>query len=353
MSPPSPPDGIPRDSTTLAVGLILLVSACGPAEEGVRGFQVPELRHVASIGEVDGPEGLALGEIRDLEVDDHGHVYVLDDVIRRFGPEGEPAGRIDARGEGPGELLDPTDIELDAGGDLQVLDPGNARLSMFDARAEGFRFRGSVAVPASVREFCALGGARYTARPAESGLVHRLGPDGEFVQSFGSALRFPGEEGLDGQWAERARFRANTGPMLCLDGSGLVLLAPGSLPYLRTFDTAGAELWGDPLSDYHPTRWSRQGARLSGGPAGENGHHFARSLVQWSADVVLLQLEHRFPGREHPDRQFRELESRFISLSDRREVARTDSLPWIRAVRGDSAYAVRNVPHPRVEIYER
>lgn len=314
---------------------------------------MPELRHVASIGEPDGPEALTLGEIRDLEVDHQGYVYVLDDGIRRFGPAGEPSGRIPARGGGPGEIRDPVAIELDSAGDLLVLDPPTGRLSVFDVETAGFSHRRSVTLSTSIREFCELRGARYVAWPAEGGLLHRLGPDGDFAESFGAALSFSGEETLDTTAARIARYRANVGPTLCLEKPDLVLLAAGSLPYLRMFDTTGTELWADALDDYHPTRWSQDGSSLNGGPAGENGHHFARSLVRWSEGVVLLQLEHRIPGRKHPDRDFYELESRFISLANRRELARSDSLPWIRAVRGDSAYAVRNVPYPRVEIYER
>lgn len=314
---------------------------------------MPELRHVASIGAPDGPEAHTLGVIRDLEVDDRGHVYVLDDGIRRFDPGGEPSGRIPARGGAPEEIREPMAIELDSAGDLHVLDAPSGRLSVFDAGSDGFSRLGSVTPSASIREFCELRGARYAAWPGEGGLLHRLGPDGDFAESFGSVLSFPGEETLDAAVARIARHRANIGPILCLEEPDLVFLAAGSLPYLRIFDTTGTELWVDGLDDFHPTRWSQEGSSLSGDPAGESGHHFARSLVRWSDGVVLLQLEHRFPGREHPDRQFYELESRFISLVDYRELARSDSLPWIRAVRGDSAYAVRNVPYPRVEIYER
>lgn len=353
MSSPSPREGISLASVTVAVALALVTSACGSEQERAEGFQVPELRRVASIGERDGSEAPALGEIRDLEVDDRGRVYVLDDGIRRFGPEGEPSGRITLRVGAPEEIRDPVDIELDSAGDLHVLDRPKNRLSVFDVGTEGFSHQESVTLSTSIREFCELGGERYAAWPAEGGLLHRLGPDGDFVESFGPTLSFPGEETLDATAARIARYRANVGPMLCIEKPDLVLLAAGSLPYLRMFDTTGTELWVDALDDYHPTRWSQEGSNLNGGPVGENGHHFARSLVRWSDGVVLLQLEHRFPGREHPDRQFYELESRFISLGDFRELARSDSLPWIRAVRGDSAYAVKNVPYPRVEIYER
>lgn len=353
-SPGDRPAAAARDSAGVtSVENAVEVVEAAPAGSLAPELDVEHLRLVSTIGQLQGPESVTFGEILDLEVDREGRIYVMDDIVRRYGPEGTLTGRIASQGEGPGEIRNPLDVELDVRGRLHVLDPRNGRISIFETGPRELRFAGAARLGRSMWRFCELDGDRWFARPIEGSLIHRLDPGGELAESFGEALPFPGEETLDETWRELARFQANAGPILCLDDRGLVVLAAGSLPYLRVFDTAGSERWRDTLDDYHPTRWVQDGPRMKGGPDGEDGHHFAQSLVRWSDDILLLQLERRFPDREHPDRRFWALESRFISLTERRQVARSDSLPWIHAVRGDTVYAVRHLPYPRVEIYER
>lgn len=68
---------------------------------------------------------------------DAGHVvYVLDASFRKivaFGPQGEARVVAAGVGNGPGEFENPTDLSLGPDGRLYVLDPGNARISVFNA----------------------------------------------------------------------------------------------------------------------------------------------------------------------------------------------------------------------------
>jgi sugar lactone lactonase YvrE len=81
----------------------------------------------------DGPE--LFGDIRDIEVDPLGRIYVLDSQageIRVFQPDGTYLRTIGHAGQGPGELQGPTGIEWGPGHGLWVEETANSRYSVFD-----------------------------------------------------------------------------------------------------------------------------------------------------------------------------------------------------------------------------
>lgn len=72
---------------------------------------VPEL----SIGELDGPEEYLFGRISSITVDADGRVFVLDGQardIRVFDSDGTYVETVARRGEGPGELSNPTSVAV-------------------------------------------------------------------------------------------------------------------------------------------------------------------------------------------------------------------------------------------------
>lgn len=92
---------------------------------------VEELR----IGRAEGTGPDVFAAIHDLAVDHYGRMYVLDrqlQEIRVFDASGQYMGMLARKGSGPGELKFATGMEWDATGRLWVVDPGNARYSVFD-----------------------------------------------------------------------------------------------------------------------------------------------------------------------------------------------------------------------------
>lgn len=82
----------------------------------------PDLR----IGVVEGDPRLMFGQIRGIEADDEGRIYVLDNQggeTRVFAPDGTFLRAIAGRGEGPGEVLDPNGIVRAPDGTLWIQDP--------------------------------------------------------------------------------------------------------------------------------------------------------------------------------------------------------------------------------------
>lgn len=91
----------------------------------------PDLRLGTADG--DGPE--LFGQVRDIEADALGRIYVLDTQakeIRVFGSDGAHLRNIGRAGAGPGELEEPTGMEWGRHEHLWVEDPRNNRYTVFD-----------------------------------------------------------------------------------------------------------------------------------------------------------------------------------------------------------------------------
>lgn len=120
----------------LVVALGLVLNACGETPRPLQGgagevslTALPALR----------PEEDPFGRIADLEVGEDGSVFVLDGLnrtIRVFGPDGSELPSFGRRGQGPGELEQPSRLLWGPAGNLWVLDLGNVRLTVFSPGGE-------------------------------------------------------------------------------------------------------------------------------------------------------------------------------------------------------------------------
>lgn len=117
---------------TLASGRVVVSSPDQPTWSSDEAPRLEEWFRLGSASE-DGPE--LFGEIRDVELDRDGLLYVLDaqaSEIRVFGTDGIHVRTFGGPGEGPGELNSPSGMTLDSDGILWVLNRGNARYTGFD-----------------------------------------------------------------------------------------------------------------------------------------------------------------------------------------------------------------------------
>lgn len=92
------------------------------------------VRQEVSIGELDGADAYTFGMITGAVEEPDGSILVLDaqvPVVRRYSPEGKHLGDVGRKGSGPGELLQPTDLELLPDGRIIVSDPRNARINVY------------------------------------------------------------------------------------------------------------------------------------------------------------------------------------------------------------------------------
>ena len=92
---------------------------------------VEELR----IGSVDRAGAATFGRIAALEVSSDGRIFVLEDQaneLRIFDADGNHLQTVGGRGSGPGEFASPVGMTWAPDGSLWVVDPENARVSVFD-----------------------------------------------------------------------------------------------------------------------------------------------------------------------------------------------------------------------------
>lgn len=90
------------------------------------------LVQVARIGRFDGPEEHLIMFVEAFAVGWRGEVYVADEGIRVFSPDGSEVRRIARRGQGPGEVGVVTALEVDENGRLLAVDIRNRRVAVFD-----------------------------------------------------------------------------------------------------------------------------------------------------------------------------------------------------------------------------
>ena len=104
------------------------------------------------IGTMEGSGPDLLGEVRWMEVDPAGRIWVLEGQaleIRIFGPDGRHVRTVGREGGGPGEFSYPLQIQLGPDGNMWVVDPQNNRVSVFDTAGtylEGKRMPGGFVI---------------------------------------------------------------------------------------------------------------------------------------------------------------------------------------------------------------
>ena len=88
-----------------------------------------------SIGEMDSEDlNYLFGQINSMAVASDGTIYVLDRQaaeLRAYSPDGTWLRTIGKRGEGPGELKQPSAIAILSDGRILVRDPGNGRIQVY------------------------------------------------------------------------------------------------------------------------------------------------------------------------------------------------------------------------------
>lgn len=124
--------GRSRAGRLAAVVAAAVAAACGPdAEPGVAVLE-PEER-VAVYPAPDAGDAPALGRLSSVAVAGD-EIYVTDQQagqVHRFARGGGHLNVLGRQGEGPGELQNPTEVEVGPGGDVWVADPPGGRVTRF------------------------------------------------------------------------------------------------------------------------------------------------------------------------------------------------------------------------------
>ena len=123
-----------RSASRVAVDTIgdtIVVRTLSGSAWGAQARLVPQV----SIGEgEEGPEELLFGDVHALAADSERNVYVFDRqaaAVRIFDSSGTHLRTFGRRGQGPGELAEPTAMAVLPGGRVVVRDEANSRLTLF------------------------------------------------------------------------------------------------------------------------------------------------------------------------------------------------------------------------------
>jgi hypothetical protein len=336
-----------------AVGLCLACHGKDPAIGATRlGWSVDT---VAVIGVSDGDSTQEFGQLIAAEISAIGDVVLLD--LRRPGIFWfDQAGRFKSAtrpGRGPGEVAQPRAITVDSRGGVVVLDPGNARIAYFRVSDGRVVLDSSIHTPYVTGSLCLLGERLYAGFLRDGMVAHALGSDGHPLLSFGPAPEVTGLEAL-GQFATQAQRQIIEPRLFCDSFQDRVVLAGRSHALVRAYDTTGHLSWSVQLGDIHSVGFEvRHPGTVEGVFDDVHGASFVRSLIPWDPQHVLIQYVKRLPGQPPDGREFHGIDSRLLDLATGAEVARSDGLPLLAAVRGDRFVAIENVPYPRAVVGRR
>jgi hypothetical protein len=343
-------------SYTYTLIVLFLSAACsevGSQPEAVA-LANTKLEHVLSVGVSEGPPEQVIGRIIDLKAADDGSFFVLDAQTAQVGwfdREGTYRGGITDRGEGPGELARPTAIAV-AGDHLAVMDPRNTRLNLYRTGPTGIEYlralRGAFSTLDAVRNVCALDQFWYVHTRRDGLMVHAVDPAGSFVRSFKPERQV--SEQAFGNYTDIVRAQSSAGHVLCAADRQLVVSIDQFSASVRAYSPAGDSIWATDVPNIRPVRFiiDEQG-ELGLEETSDEGLHFGRTVVRWSASSVLVQYEisrtEPIPGQN--------IESVELSLASGEELGRTTAFPLIGDVSGDLVYAYRNDPFPQVLVLRR
>ncbi len=117
---------------TLASGQITVHNPDTPIWTPEAAWRVEEELRIGTM-EGDGPD--LFGQVRHLEPDAFGRIWVLEgqaQEIRVFGPDGSFVRTVGREGGGPGEFARALQVQTGPDGNMWVMDPANNRMSVFD-----------------------------------------------------------------------------------------------------------------------------------------------------------------------------------------------------------------------------
>lgn len=104
------------------------------------GVSIQLIRKIGDIDTLD--ENLAFNYPSDIAMDASGNIYVLDSAnhrVQKFSPEGRYLATFGRRGQGPGEFYNPDSIDIDAHGFFYVMDAYQNRIQTLTPAGAGDR----------------------------------------------------------------------------------------------------------------------------------------------------------------------------------------------------------------------
>jgi len=164
-----------------------------------------------------------------IAFDGVGDAYVLDQRRARIlvfpRGSGQPARSIAAQGSGPGRLLDPSALAIDAGGTITVADTGNERLARFTTSGT---YLGAITGAGHARGVAVVPDGSRIYVSDSSNQITVYAPDGSELDSFGGTGSKLG--------------KLNAPAQMTVDGAGNLWVADRGNNRIQKFGPAGERL---------------------------------------------------------------------------------------------------------------
>jgi len=208
------------------------------------------LELVRKIGDVDTEdENVAFHYPSDVAVDTQGNIYILDSGntrIQKSGPDGKYLATIGRKGQGPGEFISPSGLDLDEDGNLVVTDTAQMRLHVIIGG--GKDVKSIVLKDEPIYGVRSLGAGGYVGRAStysfprrnqlekkisEMRLFRRLDPDGRVNGAFGELTDFG--EALTNATGNASEFD--------IDGQDAVIVSFNAQNRIEKYSPDGKLLW--------------------------------------------------------------------------------------------------------------
>jgi hypothetical protein len=232
-------------------------------------------------------------------------------------------------------------VAVDAAGTLLVLDVARERIVRYRlhehrldvVRADSLGLAGS--------DICVLGGRIFVSGRNDSTLVHAYSGSGRWQRSFGA---LPGQE----FGALVTGSLANNSRLACDPNAKVIVVAAALLPTLRGFSPDGRLLWTMDLSGFSTVQITAT-ARRATFSAPADGNDIIESMFTVAPGVLAVQTNRQSSGRRTgtPATPL----TRFISLSDGRELGTQSTLPLIIATSKTHALELRTAPTVEVVLH--
>lgn len=304
---------ITRWVCVVAASAVPFMAACDRPE-------APPARQVPTISttdvEVGGSDesGVLFGEIQDVAFLPPGDFLVLDrmnSVLTRFDIDGRVVSTVGSEGEGPGEWLWPSSVDVSSSGVVRVVSQGLSRIHEYEVRGEDLALVDEARLPFLPRDLCTLNDRVFVLGLYQGFTLHEV-RGGVVISSFSPPIERPPE--LLGVWDAATAEWAADGRLACDEEHGLVIHAPFSLPDVRAFNASGQIVWQIKLEGWSQIRWERNpGAPIHAAPDPTTGRASTIvSVAVVSPTEVMVQMSNTSrPGYAGAER---EIDSRIFEI---------------------------------------
>ncbi len=308
------------------------------------------------IGVAEGPQHAMLGSVRSVSVDANQHVFILDrenTVVRIYSTEGDYIGSFGKAGDGPGELWDPSSIDLLESDSLAVIIGRDERITIY-RRSDSLEyvFGHSFIQPDDVVSVvgCGMNGHIYVLgySPITDGVIHKYDLAGRFETAFGDKYADPDP------WVAASLSRR--GLLACSDTHDMVAWIRHNVPVVHVYTGNGDLLERYKLQNFVPAevtqRLTEDGRpSLSYSPPKRGESWFSNLFADDDGAFIVSHITIIDPTSTHGHYPPEKYHAYRLDPHLGTETY-LGSIPGIVAISGNKIVLRTETPFPQVLIYE-